>query len=101
MLSMLLSALEQDKQDIIKHYKQQDFDALEKVAHKLNGGASYCGVPNLKMSSAKLDELLRKKSYDNIHHHVTNLLEAISQLLNWKEEYDLDVLFELEETASN
>lgn len=100
MLSMLLSGLPQDKNDILEHYKQENFSALEKVVHKLHGGASYCGVPHLKASSAKLDELLRKKQYDNIHHSVTTLLNAISQLIDWQEEYDLDVLFEVEESVS-
>ncbi|MGI1677363.1 MAG: response regulator [Cellvibrionaceae bacterium] len=100
MLSMLLSGLEQDKKEIIETYKNQNFEALEKIVHKLNGGSSYCGVPTLKTSSAKLDELLRKKNYENIHHHITTLLEAISQLLNWQNDYDLDILFELEKKNS-
>ncbi|MGH1472300.1 MAG: response regulator [Cellvibrionaceae bacterium] len=101
MLSMLLSGLTQDKKEIIQTYKEQNFASLEKVVHKLNGGSSYCGVPSLKATSAKLDELLRKKQYDNIHHNVTALLESIAQLLNWQEDYDLDVLFEIEESEAN
>lgn len=93
MLSMLIDSLPETAATISSSFKKQNMDELEEVVHRLHGGASYCGVPKLKAASAKLDELLRKKHYDMIHHPMGVLLDTITQLDNWAEEHDLETLF--------
>lgn len=93
MLSMLIDSLPETAATISSCFKKQNMDELEEVVHRLHGGASYCGVPKLKAASEKLDELLRKKHYDMIHHPMGVLLDTITQLDNWAEEHDLEVLF--------
>jgi len=93
MLSMLIDSLPETAATISSSFKKQNMAELEEAVHRLHGGASYCGVPKLKTASAKLDELLRKKHYDMIHHPMGVLLDAIIQLNNWAEEHDLSALF--------
>ncbi len=93
MLTMLIESLPETATTISNSFKKQNMAELEEVVHQLHGGASYCGVPKLKAASAKLDELLRKKHYDMIHHPMGVLLDAITQLENWANEHDLEILF--------
>ncbi|GAB1262079.1 response regulator [Aurantivibrio plasticivorans] len=99
MLSMLLNSLPAELEKITSAYQVEDFDLLATIVHKLNGGASYCGVPKLKSSCVKLEGLLEQKHYESIHHPFTMLLDAIHQLLKWHDEFDLDALFEDEQPA--
>jgi two-component system sensor histidine kinase BarA len=97
MLQMLLKALPADRDHIEQYIQQKSFTELEAVVHNLHGGASYCGVPHLKKSAARLDNLLQQKVHQNIADQVADLRNAIDELLEWESDHDLDVLFGLEE----
>ena len=97
MMKMLLTDLPEQRAIIVESQQNNDLIALESVVHKIRGGASYCGVPKLKKSSALADELLRKQKYQATS--ITALLEDIDELLSFAEEVDLEVLFELESTG--
>jgi two-component system, NarL family, sensor histidine kinase BarA len=96
MLRMLLDQLPEDQRKIEQLFQDRAFADLEAVVHKLNGGASYCGVPHLKSTAASLEKLLQSHSYDNLDSAVAELLSIIEQLLDWESKHDLDVLFGLE-----
>lgn len=96
MLSMLLNDLPADREKIERFFQERAFADLEATVHKLHGGASYCGVPKLKSTSASLDDSLHQKSYDNIDDAVAELLSAITDLLDWQSKHDLNALFDLE-----
>lgn len=45
MLTLLLNeCIEKETQLIIEAYSSQDWDSIEKLAHKMKGGAAYCGT---------------------------------------------------------
>lgn len=96
MLTMLITSLAEEVKLIEDAYKQQDFDTLSAAVHRIHGGTSYCGVPNLQKTSAKLDSLLLRNEYDAIHHPLRELVETANQLLRWADEHDIPTLFDLE-----
>jgi two-component system sensor histidine kinase BarA len=98
MLAMLLKDLPDQSGAIRQAQADNDLEAMEIVVHKIRGGASYCGVRKLKASSSEVDELLRKRSYNESV--INNLLADIDELVQWSESVDLDVLFELETVNS-
>lgn len=100
MLTMLLQSLPDNREKITTALKKEDYETLGTVVHKLHGGASYCGVPRLKAACAKVEDLIQKKKLDALHHPIAALLDAITQLINWEQEHDLDILFEIDESMT-
>ncbi|MCW8196465.1 response regulator [Proteobacteria bacterium 005FR1] len=100
MLRMLLRELPADREKIQQHFQNKAFPELEAVVHKLHGGASYCGVPWLKSATAKVDNLLQQQIHQNLAHPLAELQHAITDLLAWEEEHDLNVVFGLEEAKA-
>lgn len=98
MLAMLLKDLPSQIELISNHKQEGNISALEEIVHKVRGGASYCGVPQLKNTSTFADELLRKQQVDD--NAIKALLESMNQLVEWNEEIDIDALFGLETTNS-
>lgn len=48
MLTLLLNAsIEEETRSIIEAYSKDDWDTIEKLAHKMKGGAAYCGTVKL------------------------------------------------------
>jgi len=95
MLHMLLKDLPTDRGTIEAAWQQDQLPELESAVHRLNGGASYCGVPRLKASAALLDSQLQSRQKPG-QNAVEDLLASIDELLGWQEEHDLDTLFGLE-----
>lgn len=95
MLRMLLKDLERDKPRIIQLEKQQQWQELQSVVHRIHGGSCYCGVPELKVQSAALDKLLQQQDYQTIEEPFQATLQAITALQAWEEEHDLDIIFEV------
>ena len=82
MLNMLLSGLPEEKSIIEKYAGELNLSELEKVVHKLHGGACYCGVPMLKEKAAKLEKKLKnKENKKEIIEAVGNLILAINLTL--------------------
>lgn len=46
--------------------KQQSYDELQSVLHKLHGAICYCGVPRLKQVVAQFETALKKQEYSRI-----------------------------------
>ncbi len=96
MLSMLIDSAKQDIKRLPHLYSEQKFDELSERIHKLYGSCCYSGVPALKEISGRLDKLLQQKQYVNIEQEFIELGNAIAALLNWNQEFDVDVLFGFE-----
>lgn len=94
MLQMLIDSLQQEPVDWAQLLADNNWGELQNAAHKLYGGACYCGVPALKEAACTLDRDLQKAQLDDIGQKVALLSREIQRLLEWSEEYDLDALFE-------
>lgn len=84
MLTMLVDTLPDTEQDIHKAFERQDYDKLQFIVHKLNGSASYCGVPKLKEAAKSLEYELQKENLNSIEQQYAELREEINKVL---EEY--------------
>lgn len=96
MLTMLISAAKNDLEQLPTLHQQKHFEDLSERVHKLYGSSCYSGVPALKTISGKLDKALQKESYSDITPLLDELYYEINKLLEWSEEFDIDVLFECE-----
>jgi len=94
MLTMLIEGLPETLKLIDDAVQNQDHDQLEEVVHKLRGGAKCTGAPKLADVASRLDQLLFKKQHEEMYPVLSTLIEAIEELINWSEEYDIDSMFE-------
>jgi two-component system sensor histidine kinase BarA len=95
MLQMLIDSLKQEPVNWAQLLADNNWDELQNAAHKLYGGACYCGVPALKEAAHALDKDLQQGQLESIEHKIALLNREIQRLLDWSEDYDLDALFEL------
>lgn len=100
MLSMLLSGLESEKQQINAALANGAFDELEELVHRLYGSSCYCGVPRLKHISGLLDKLFQSKQYEQARDAMPALNHALDDLINWGRDKDIDALFGLEKNET-
>ncbi len=127
MLDLLIQMVTTEKPNIQTSYEQQDWDKLYQINHKLYGGSSYCGVPALQQANQALEKLLQQKlqfegqqaeshtnqndsdlndeliALDNqkqeqrINKAISELLEAMDDLIEWEQQYDTAIVFGLED----
>ena len=88
MQGMLLEELKTEGQKIQELYKNNDIAALKALAHKIQGGASYCGTVRLRSDSRKVERTCvliekdqnnkdNKDNKDNLSEDVKNLIDTI------------------------
>lgn len=95
MLQMLIDDLAQNPADLSHLFTTHNWPQLQDYAHKLYGGACYCGVPALKQAAQMLDRSLQQGKLDNLETQINTLQFEIQRLVTWSNEYDLNALFEL------
>ncbi len=95
MLTMLITMVSKEKNNMVTFFQQEEWSKLGELAHKLNGGSCYCGVPALQEHAKLLDESIESNSLDAAKQIFPNLLQAMDDLLAWQEEYDMDVIFDI------
>mgnify|MGYP003575724695 FL=1 len=98
MLSMLLSGLESEKQQINAALTAGEFEELGELIHRLYGSTCYCGVPRLKHISGLLDKLFQSEQYEQARDAIPALNHALDDLIKWGRNKELDPLFGLEKT---
>lgn len=59
-------------------YESGDIPALIESVHKLNGAATYCGVPELKSAANTLESALKRGESESYEAGVKHLLQAIA-----------------------
>ena len=62
-------------------FDSSDFGALTDTVHKLNGSATYCGVPALKFAAESLESSLKRGESDNYQEGLDVVLHAIKQVM--------------------
>lgn len=96
MLSMLIDSLPDTLKQIDSSVKASNFLELEDVIHKVRGGAKCTGAPKLAKAAGTLDKLLFNKQYLEIDANLGPVINAIKELTDWSNEFDIDSIFDLE-----
>lgn len=83
LLQMLLAELPNQRDQISTLTKNQDFQALKQVVHKIHGSASYCGLPALKAAAAFVEkQLVISNSHTSVLAALTTLDNEIERVLH-------------------
>ena len=78
---MLQDELPQYLNRIRTSYQQQDYAQLSLDVHKLNGSATYCGVPALKRAAHAFDSHLKQHADEHYAADLGNLLTQIERVM--------------------
>ena len=100
MLAKLTANLGSEAEEISLLYQQHAWAKLQDKVHRLYGGCCYCGVPELRNASGKLDTLLVKGDHTDLADALNALLKAIQRLREWVEGHDLDIIFDIQNENS-
>ncbi|CAA0087358.1 Signal transduction histidine-protein kinase BarA [Zhongshania aliphaticivorans] len=92
MLSMLLNTLPKNRKDIILAFQTANLTEVATLNHTLKGACCYTGTPALKRRVLELEQSLNKKLDSETE--IDALINAIDALLAWRDEHDLDIVFE-------
>jgi two-component system aerobic respiration control sensor histidine kinase ArcB len=63
---MLVANFPKELRELESAYEKRDWLSIQKVAHKLNGGASYCGTARLKQACLNLEEAVKLNKEEQI-----------------------------------
>lgn len=81
MLKMLINeSLPSALGELTRAYEDSDWTTIQKTAHKLHGGTSYCGAPRLKVASAYLEDYLGDSQTDLREKLYQQLINEIAAL---------------------
>lgn len=90
MLDKFIECLKEDKKSLELAKKDNHYDTLLAISHRLYGASCYIGIPKLRMALKQLELLLHQKQYKFIDLVYQNLLEEINAVL-----YHYNTLFEI------
>lgn len=110
MLQLLITMIDTEKDSLHFFYNKKDWEKMYQLNHKIYGGSSYCGVPELQQANKKLEMLLQRQlafhepeeslttedentKTDDILCAIEEVNVAIDNILRWDKEYDIDVIF--------
>ncbi len=83
LFEMLLKELPNQQKIMNKAHAEKDKQAFWDATHKIHGGTTYCGVPDLKNACKLLeDEIKAVYPSDSIDKPLQNLNNKISRLLD-------------------
>jgi two-component system, OmpR family, aerobic respiration control sensor histidine kinase ArcB len=87
-LHMLVDSFPVELKTIETAYQQEDWKSLQSIAHKLQGGSSYCGTLRLKAVCAELESYIDSGLTARIPELYQRLLAEIEALEKFMERYD-------------
>ena len=93
MLKLLEKSIQEELPQIRDNLKENNWITLLEEVHKLHGGCSYCGVPQLKSALYDLETALKKTQYSSADALGNIAIDSMEALLQWIEDHDLDVIF--------
>lgn len=79
---MLLDDLNVRLEQIENSFQSNNMDALTEHIHKLYGATAYCIVPKLRVSTATLEEKLKKKEYSQIDDLVNKVIHEVKNIIH-------------------
>jgi two-component system, OmpR family, aerobic respiration control sensor histidine kinase ArcB len=88
MLTMLVAKFPEEFSHLELAYQRNDWPGIQKIAHKINGGASYCGTARLRQAASRLEEVVRldrKKEFSHCYQQLVTEMKAVqSEVANRK-----------------
>lgn len=78
---MLQNELPDHKSRLSALYAEGDMSSLQSVVHKLNGSATYCGVPALKAAAESMESSLKRGEQQRYEEGLKALLHEIQRVL--------------------
>lgn len=89
LFNMLIKELPKHTESLRSTLDSKDYHALQEVVHKLNGSATYCGVPALKQAAETFEAQLKmgqtgkaEEGVDTLIHEIDRLIEYDSQAVS-------------------
>lgn len=89
LLQALFDSLPGDLERINDHAKNNELEKFAHEVHRLYGSSCYCGVPDLKAIAGTIDRLCHNQEYAEALKMLTDLNDAIIDILQWKEDKDV------------
>lgn len=83
-LSTLVDSLPSEVSKLEAAYQQEDWQSISAIAHKLKGGASYCGTRRLKSACTKIENYIKsgaKSLSDELYQKLLAEIEALQKFL--------------------
>lgn len=93
MLSLLIELIVEERKNIEDLFQEKKWKELGAIAHKINGGSCYCGVPELQKQTQKIDNAIENNKIDIVEKCFPCFIKSIDELIHWNEEHDLDIIF--------
>ncbi len=82
LFAMLLKELPEQRTSILEAASAHDYQNLKRFIHKLNGSATYCGVPALKEAVDGFETRLKRGEIEDAPERVRVVVEEIDRVLN-------------------
>jgi len=82
LFTMLLNDLAVKEEQLNSCIKENDFNSLEELAHKLFGATAYCVAPELRMATERLEQTLKFKQNTELELLINNLQKVIKEILS-------------------
>jgi len=86
MLTMLVDSLPEEIKALKAAYQEKDWQQLKSIAHKLKGGASYCGTLRLKSACTELENYIKSDptatKIPELYQKVLAEIKAIQNFMN-------------------
>lgn len=92
LFSMLLEQVAFDREGIRKLPERGDDQELLERVHKLHGATRYCGVPELRSISERLETAIKRET-ENRDELTQSLISGMDRLLIWAEETEWQAMF--------
>lgn len=80
-LEKLIAALPQEKTQINENFFKKDWNTLRNNIHKLHGACCYCGVPQLKQCTQKLESVVETHTLETIQPYLKAFNKAVDAVL--------------------
>ena len=79
---MLLDSFPEELQQLEEGYEKKDWSSIQAFAHKLAGGASYCGTVRLKKACSQLEFAIKNSNTElfvNFYQQMLSEMEAVKK----------------------
>ncbi len=80
LLAMFIKELPFHKESLLSAKKENNFEKLKEIIHKLHGGTKYCGVPNLHDAAKQFEHIIDLKEDTKYDNGIKAVVIAINEL---------------------
>jgi two-component system, NarL family, sensor histidine kinase BarA len=83
LLTMFAAELPEMRESIKRYHKNQNYNPLTALIHKLHGSCCYCAATRLQQLSKTTEMELKEKSYGDLTQLVAQIDAEITAILNY------------------